>query len=129
MPYRPEHKAETRARIVENARLLFNRHGYDNVTIDMVMEAASLTRGGFYGHFRNKQELFAAAVASFLMGRGARWRADLFGLARARLQRLGLTAIGGGGLCTHGDPVRFPSHRRDGVCGRMAAVIWKTAPA
>ena len=74
MPYRPEHKAETRARIVENARLLFNRHGYDNVTIDMVMEAASLTRGGFYSHFRNKQELFAAAVSSFLMGRG--WRAE-----------------------------------------------------
>jgi AcrR family transcriptional regulator len=76
LPYRPEHKAETRARIVENARLLFNRHGYDNVTIDMVMEAASLTRGGFYHHFRNKQELFAAAVSSFLMGRGARWRAE-----------------------------------------------------
>jgi TetR/AcrR family transcriptional repressor of nem operon len=76
LPYRPEHKAETRARIVECARRLFNRHGYDNVTIDMVMEAASLTRGGFYNHFRNKQELFAAAVSSFLMGRGARWRAE-----------------------------------------------------
>ncbi len=75
LPYRPEHKAETRARIVESARTLFNRHGYDNVTIDMVMEAASLTRGGFYHHFRNKQELFAAAVSNFLMGRGARWRA------------------------------------------------------
>jgi AcrR family transcriptional regulator len=76
LPYRPGHKAETRARIVENARVLFNRHGYDNVTIDMVMEAASLTRGGFYGHFRNKQELFAAAVSGFLMGRGARWRSE-----------------------------------------------------
>jgi AcrR family transcriptional regulator len=76
LPYRPEHKAKTRALIVENARLLFNRHGYDNVTIDMVMEAASLTHGGFYNHFRNKQELFAAAVSSFLMGRGARWRAE-----------------------------------------------------
>ena len=76
MPYRPEHKPETRARIVEAARILFNRHGYDNVTIDMVMEAASLTRGGFYGHFRNKEELFGAAVSSFLMGRGARWRAE-----------------------------------------------------
>ncbi|MDP3746311.1 MAG: TetR/AcrR family transcriptional regulator [Phenylobacterium sp.] len=76
MPYRPEHKPETRARIVERARVLFNRHGYDNVTIDMVMEAASLTRGGFYNHFRNKQELFAAAVSSFLMGRGARWRSE-----------------------------------------------------
>ena len=76
MPYPPEHKSETRARIVENARILFNRHGYDNVTIDMAMEAASLTRGGFYHHFRRKEDLFAAAVSSFLMGRGARWRAE-----------------------------------------------------
>lgn len=76
MPYRPEHKSETRARIVESARILFNRHGYDNVTIDMVMEAASLTRGGFYHHFKTKQDLFAAAVSGFLMGRGARWRAE-----------------------------------------------------
>jgi AcrR family transcriptional regulator len=76
LPYPLEHKAETRARIVECARVLFNRHGYDNVTIDMVMEAASLTRGGFYHHFRRKEDLFAAAVASFLMGRGARWRAE-----------------------------------------------------
>jgi len=76
MPYGPDHKSKTRARIVEAARVLFNRHGYDNVTIDMVMEAASLTRGGFYGHFRNKEELFGAAVSSFLMGRGARWRSQ-----------------------------------------------------
>jgi TetR/AcrR family transcriptional repressor of nem operon len=74
MPYRPDHKSQTRARIVEAARILFNRYGYDNVTIDMVMEAAALTRGGFYGHFNNKEELFGAAVSSFLMGRGARWR-------------------------------------------------------
>lgn len=61
---------------MECARILFNRHGFENVTIDMVMEAASLTRGGFYHHFRNKEELFGAAVSSFLMGRGARWRAE-----------------------------------------------------
>ena len=76
LPYRPEHKSETRARIVECARILFNRHGYDSVTIDMVMQAAKLTRGGFYHHFRNKEELFAAAVGSFLGGRGALWRAQ-----------------------------------------------------
>jgi AcrR family transcriptional regulator len=76
VPYRPEHKAQTRARIVENARILFNRHGYDGVTIDMVMDAASLTRGGFYHHFPGKQALFAEAVSSFLMGRGARWREE-----------------------------------------------------
>ena len=76
MPYSPTHKQKTRARIVEAARILFNRHGYDNVSIDMVMARAKLTRGGFYNHFRNKEELFAAAVSSFLMGRGAQWRAE-----------------------------------------------------
>jgi AcrR family transcriptional regulator len=76
MPYSAAHKQSTRARIVECARILFNRHGYDNVTIDMVMAEAKLTRGGFYNHFKRKEELFAAAVSSFLMGRGAQWRAD-----------------------------------------------------
>lgn len=76
MPYSTAHKEKTRTRIVECARVLFNRHGFDGVTIDMVMEEAKLTRGGFYNHFDSKEELFAAAVSSFLMGRGARWRAE-----------------------------------------------------
>ncbi len=76
MPYSAAHKRQTRARIVECARILFNRHGFNNVTIDMVMADAELTRGGFYNHFASKEELFAEAVASFLMGRGAQWRAD-----------------------------------------------------
>jgi AcrR family transcriptional regulator len=65
MPYRPEHKAETRARIVESARRLFNRHGFQQVTIDQVMADAGLTRGAFYHHFTSKDGLYAAAVASF----------------------------------------------------------------
>ncbi|RED15301.1 TetR/AcrR family transcriptional regulator [Parasphingopyxis lamellibrachiae] len=76
MPYSPEHKRETRAKIVEAARILFNRHGFEDVTIDMVMRAAGLTRGGFYNHFDSKEALYAAAVSSFLMGRGAQWRGD-----------------------------------------------------
>jgi AcrR family transcriptional regulator len=76
MPYSAAHKERTRAKVVECARILFNRHGFDGVTIDMVMEQAELTRGGFYNHFKSKEELFAAAVSSFLMGRGARWRAE-----------------------------------------------------
>ena len=76
MPYSPEHKQRTRERVVECARRLFNRHGYDGVTIDMVMKEAKLTRGGFYNHFQSKEDLFLAAVSSFLMGRGAEWRAN-----------------------------------------------------
>lgn len=75
MPYSSEHKQRTRSRIVECARILFNRHGFESVSIDMVMAEAGLTRGGFYNHFKSKEELFAAAVSGFLMGRGAQWRA------------------------------------------------------
>ena len=66
MPYSPEHKAHTRGRIVEAARRLFNQHGFEQVTIDQVMAAAGLTRGAFYHHFDSKDELYAAAVASFV---------------------------------------------------------------
>lgn len=76
MPYPSDRKVQTRERIVEAARVLFNRHGYDRVTIDQVMTRARLTRGGFYSHFSCKEELFAEAVTSFLDGRGARWRAE-----------------------------------------------------
>lgn len=76
MPYSADHRDATRARIVETARMLFNRHGFQNVTIDKVMQDAGLTRGGFYNHFKNKEALFSEAVSSFLMGRGAEWRQD-----------------------------------------------------
>ncbi len=74
MPYSSTHKEKTRTRIVEVARTLFNVHGFNGVTIDMVMAKAGLTRGGFYNHFSTKEDLFCAAVSSFLMGRGAQWR-------------------------------------------------------
>ena len=65
MPYSSDHKAQTRARIVDAARRLFNRHGFEQVSIDRIMLEAGLTRGGFYHHFGSKDELYAAAVASF----------------------------------------------------------------
>ncbi len=65
MPYSSAHKAQTRERIVHAARRLFNRHGFEQVSIDQVMAAAGLTRGGFYHHFGSKDELYAEAVASF----------------------------------------------------------------
>ncbi|MCP5074547.1 MAG: TetR/AcrR family transcriptional regulator [Rhodobacteraceae bacterium] len=76
MPYNSEHKAQTRKRIVEHARILFNREGFAETSIDQIMAGVGLTRGGFYNHFRNKDELYAEAVASFLSGRGKTWRDD-----------------------------------------------------
>lgn len=65
MPYPAQHKERTRARIIESARVLFNRHGFEGVSIDDLMKHAGLTRGGFYRHFESKDALYACAVASF----------------------------------------------------------------
>jgi TetR/AcrR family transcriptional repressor of nem operon len=66
MPYSMEHKWETRQRILESARRLFNKKGYAEVSIDEIMENAGLTHGGFYRHFHDKAELYAEAVRWFL---------------------------------------------------------------
>ena len=65
MPYTAAHKQETRKRIVNCARELFNRKGLSEVSIDEIMAAAGLTRGGFYNHFASKDELYVEAVDSF----------------------------------------------------------------
>ena len=50
--------------------------------------------------------------------------ADIYALARAELQSLGVSAIYGGGLCTVTDSDNWYSYRRDGVTGRMASLVW-----
>lgn len=65
MPYAPEHKQKTRARIIDAARSLFNQRGFVEVSIDEIMAEAGLTRGGFYHHFRSKEALFAEAIQQF----------------------------------------------------------------
>lgn len=66
----------------------------------------------------------AGAAAFFEANPAGRWQADLPGLARHRLNGLGLDRIFGGELCTASDPQRFFSYRRDGQCGRMASMVW-----
>lgn len=56
---------------------------------------------------------------------GDRWRADLYEIARRVLRRAGVRDVYGGGYCTHADPERFYSYRRDGRTGRMATLIWR----
>ncbi|MBX2808024.1 MAG: peptidoglycan editing factor PgeF [Cellvibrionaceae bacterium] len=56
--------------------------------------------------------------------RGARWMADLYGLARSLLAAEGLTQCYGGDRCTYAERDQFFSYRRDGQTGRMASLIW-----
>ena len=53
-----------------------------------------------------------------------KWLANIYTLARIRLNSCGVTAVYGGGLCTYTDATRFYSYRRDGNTGRMASLIW-----
>jgi len=70
------------------------------------------------------------AAAMFVAQAGEKWLADLQGLARLRLNSLGVQKIHGNdgtdSWCTVSHPARYFSHRRDGVSGRMAACIWLT---
>jgi hypothetical protein len=67
---------------------------------------------------------FAACFTAVATDGSERWLLDLYAVARLQLAAAGLTAVYGGGLCTYSDPARFFSHRRDGVSGRMASLIW-----
>jgi TetR/AcrR family transcriptional repressor of nem operon len=65
VPYRPDHSRETRARIVVSARKLFNRSGFDAVSIQQIMRDAGLTHGGFYKYFTSKSDLYAEVLECF----------------------------------------------------------------
>jgi TetR/AcrR family transcriptional repressor of nem operon len=70
MPYSSEHREQVRGRIVQSARRLFNRHGFNAVSIDDVMADAGLTRGSFYAYFDSKNDLYADSITAILSEKG-----------------------------------------------------------
>lgn len=48
---------ETKKRLIECARKLFREKGYDCVTVDDIIREANSSKGGFYTHFKTKDEL------------------------------------------------------------------------
>lgn len=65
MPYPVGHRAEVKGKIIQSARRLFNRHGFDNVSIQQIMSGAGLTHGGFYSYFRSKSDLYTKVLGCF----------------------------------------------------------------
>lgn len=65
MPYPEGHRTEVKKKIVESARRLFNRHGFERVSLDQIMLGAGLTHGGFYSYFRSKSDLYVEALNCF----------------------------------------------------------------
>jgi purine-nucleoside/S-methyl-5'-thioadenosine phosphorylase / adenosine deaminase len=66
----------------------------------------------------------AGVAPAFTPNSRGRWQCDLYAVARRQLEAAGVREVHGGGWCTFADPARFFSYRRDGRCGRMAALLW-----
>ena len=64
MPYSKEHKESTRQKILDSAVTLFASQGFDQVSIDDLMNHAGLTRGAFYAHFKDKKTLYSKAMVA-----------------------------------------------------------------
>jgi len=60
--YGKEHKAETRRRILSTAVSAFRARGLEDVSVAELMSRAGLTHGGFYAHFRSKDQAAAEAL-------------------------------------------------------------------
>jgi len=65
MPYPANHRVEQKRAIIDSARKLFNRSGFDNVSLQTIMAGAGLTHGGFYSYFKSKSDLYAEVLGCF----------------------------------------------------------------
>src|SRR6266403_4410994 len=66
MPYPTGHRTEVRKNIIQSARKLFNRYGFESVSVQQIMAGAGLTHGGFYSYFKSKSDLYTEVLGCFL---------------------------------------------------------------
>jgi YfiH family protein len=78
----------------------------------------------FFKSARSPAHADAIANAFISAQRPMHFYADIYALARAELNALGVTQIYGGDYCTYAQTEDFYSYRRDKVTGRMASLIW-----
>lgn len=81
MRYRPEHKVAVHLKIVQDASRRLRTEGLAGAAVAAVMKDTGLTHGGFYKHFRSKNELLMASL-----GEAFRETADLLAQAAERSQ-------------------------------------------
>jgi YfiH family protein len=101
---------------------------FDGPTADLLVWLGPAIGPGAFEVGEDVRHAFIAqasgAQTAFTPNGPGRWLADIYSLARQRLDRLGVGFVGGGEYCTVTDRERFFSYRRDGVTGRMASLIW-----
>jgi len=65
MPYPAGHRTKVKGSIIDSARKLFNRYGFENVSLQQIMAGVGLTHGGFYSYFESKSDLYAEVLGCF----------------------------------------------------------------
>ena len=136
-----EQAAANRERIVEVAGKLFRENGFDGIGLADLMKAAGLTHGGFYGHFKSKDDLAGEACSRAMARASEKWAAltrTSRGDARAEIVKEYLTeshcdgpgkgclfAALGSDVGRQGRPIRRAF--REGLA-RLVDVLAKVAP-
>lgn len=77
MRYDQEHKARTRERLLQETSIAIRRDGLEGIGVASIMAAAGLTHGGFYAHFKSKDELVDHALDYMFEDRYAAFFSDL----------------------------------------------------
>lgn len=77
MRYSPKHKDQTRQRIIDTAARLFRQDGINATGLQPLMKTLELTPGGFYAHFKSKNELVETALQRAVEQRQARTEEEL----------------------------------------------------
>jgi AcrR family transcriptional regulator len=63
--------ADSRAAILEAAKLLFMQEGFRGISMRQIAEAVGVTKAALYYHFKDKEELFVAIVEQYLLAMSA----------------------------------------------------------
>jgi TetR/AcrR family transcriptional regulator, transcriptional repressor for nem operon len=105
MRYSETHKSETRAKLLKIAGKALREKGPDKLAVAEVMQAAGLTHGGFYAHFKSKDALLAEALES------------VFAYSKEKYRRLTEGLPPRHALATFIDFYVSPAHRDDPTRG------------
>ncbi|MDY0405774.1 TetR/AcrR family transcriptional regulator [Virgibacillus sp. 179-BFC.A HS] len=58
--------ADLREKIIEHALKLFEAHGFHGVSVNQIVESVGTSKGGFYHHFKSKDELLFVIHDTFI---------------------------------------------------------------
>jgi TetR/AcrR family transcriptional regulator, transcriptional repressor for nem operon len=89
MRYPVQQKAETKAKILSAASRMFRERGAESNGIGSVMKEIGFTKGGFYRHFKNRNQLYVEAVEKAFLEMGD----DMIDAAKSAEKGRGLEAM------------------------------------